>query len=86
LRNWIKQVFTRTELDRKGKGKKLEKVEIPPSTRLLYTVYISMAMLASLIALQIVHLVVLKSWNSDVWTAIAGLIGTLTGLLLGAKA
>jgi hypothetical protein len=41
-----------------------------------------MISLACLTALQIVHMIYLGSWNSEIFAAITGLIGTITGILV----
>jgi len=37
-------------------------------------------------AIEIVHLAVPHTWNSEVFAAITGLRGTVTGIFLGQKA
>ena len=84
MRNPIRQALTRNITERK-RGRET-RVQIPPSDRLVYAVYFSIGMVACLTALEIVHLIVLKTWNSEVFAAIAGLIGTITGIFLTQKA
>jgi len=38
-----------------------------------------------LAALEIAHLAFLGSWNSEIFAAITGLVGTVTGMIVGAK-
>jgi len=38
---------------------------------------------AALTAIEVVSLVFLRTWNGEVFAAITGLIGTVTGVLLG---
>jgi hypothetical protein len=42
-------------------------------------------LLFCLTGLEIAHLLVLRTWNSEVFAGISGLVGTLTGLFLGQK-
>ena len=81
MKNPIRKALTKTISVRKGR-----QVEAPPSTKLLYAVYFSLGMVACLTALEVVHLVVLRSWNSEVFTVIAGLVGNITGIFLTQKA
>jgi len=60
--------------------------EVPPSERLVLAVYVTLASIAGLTALEIAHLAFLGSWNQEVFAAITGLIGTVIGTLIGAKA
>jgi hypothetical protein len=59
-----------------------QEVEVPPSKRLLYAVYFSLGMVACLTVLEIVHLAVLGTWNAEIFTVIAGLVGNVTGIFL----
>jgi hypothetical protein len=68
-------------LTRKVKGRSK-----PPSRRLLYTVYFSLGTVALLSALEIAHMAFLHEWNSQIFAAITGLIGTVTGVLIGQHA
>lgn len=84
MRNPIRTALTKTIIQ-KQRGRVL-RVEIPPSDRLMCVVYFSFVMVACLTALQIVHLIVLGSWNPEVFTVISGLIGNITGIFLTQKA
>lgn len=88
LKRWIRKSLTRTVYHetRRGRAKKIEKFEETPSERLVYGLYISIIMLVLFTTLQIVHIFVLGTWNDNIWTAITGLVGTITGMFLGAKA
>jgi len=84
MRDYIKKALTKTVAVKGSKGK-TQCVEVPPSDRLIYAVYFSITMVACLTALQIVHLTVLGTWNTEVFAAISGLIGTITGIFLTQK-
>jgi len=58
-------------------------VEEEPSDRLVWAVKFSLGITGILVALEAVHLVVLGYWNSEIFSAITGLIGTVSGVLLG---
>jgi len=82
MRNPIRKALTKTIQSRKGR----QEVEVPPSQRLLYAVYFSLGMVACLSALEAVHLIVLGTWNTEIFTVIAGLVGNITGIFLTQKA
>jgi len=48
--------------------------------------YFSLGMVAFLTVLEVVHLIVLGTWNNEVFTVIAGLVGNITGIFLTQKA
>jgi hypothetical protein len=74
----IKQALTR----RRPRGSRA--IE-EPNERLVYIVKFALGMTASLAGIEIAHLVVLHTWNSEVFAAITGLIGTVTGVFIGQK-
>ena len=84
MRDWIKQALTR-KIARRGRRGKEQIITVPPSQRLLYAVYFSLGMVACLSGLEVVHLIVLGKWNSEVFMVIAGLIGNVTGIFLTQK-
>ena len=82
LTKWIIKGLTRQEFHRKGKAKKLERIEIPPSQRLVYGMQFCFIALAMLTAIEIAHIIVLHSFNEAIFSAISGLIGTILGMFL----
>ncbi len=82
----IREAFTKTVYIQKDPGKKLEKVEVPPSEKLVLGVQVAVVSIAGLICLEIAHMAFMGTWNSEIFAAITGLIGTVTGIFLGAKA
>ena len=56
-----------------------------PNERLVLGVKLALAMTASLTALEIAHILVLRRWNSEVFAAITGLTGTLGGIFISQK-
>ncbi|MEM3551858.1 MAG: hypothetical protein QXV01_12305 [Candidatus Bathyarchaeia archaeon] len=73
--DWIKKALTRRT--RKG--------EIPPDPRLLIGVKFALAMTICLSALEVAHLAFLGKWNSEIFAAITGLTGTVSGILIAQK-
>jgi hypothetical protein len=52
----------------------------------VYTVYFSLSVIALLSGLETAHMAFLHSWNSEVFAVMMGLIGTVTGVLIGQRA
>ena len=81
MTDWIKRALTRKTTD-----KTAAQAEVPPSERLVLGVKFAIALTFSLTALEIAHLALLRTWNSEVFAAITGLAGTITGILISQKA
>lgn len=81
MTDWIKKALTR-RVESKGTGRR-QIIIVEPDARLVLLVKFSLGMTTSLCLLETVHLVFLKSWNSEVFAAITGLAGTVTGVLVG---
>ena len=58
-------------------------VVFEPSPKLVLLVKFALIMTGLLCGLQVAHLMVLHSWNSEIFAGISGLIGTVTGVLIG---
>ena len=85
MRDWVKTALTR-KIARKGRRGKEQIIVIPPSEKLVYGVKFAMAMTVCLSAIEIAHIAFLGRWNSEVFAAITGLIGTVSGVLIGQRA
>ena len=82
MTDWIKRALTRKTTDKTANS---EAEEIPPSDRLVLGVKFAIALTFSLTALEIAHLALLRTWNSEVFATITGLTGTITGILIAQK-
>jgi hypothetical protein len=85
LKTKIRNALTQKVTVRRGIRKEIKIEEVPPSERLVLFVQFTMVTIAALTALELVHLIVLGRWNPEIFAAITGLVGTITGLLLGTK-
>jgi len=85
LREKLRSMLTRHILVQDGQRKKLKRVEVPPSERLVLGLYFASLALAVLSVLQLVHVVLLRSWNSELSAAITGDIMFVLGVLFGQK-
>ncbi len=82
MTDWVKRALTRRTTDRTAVN---EFSEVPPSERLVLGVKFAMALTFSLTALEIAHLALLGRWNSEVFAAITGMTGTITGVLISQR-
>jgi hypothetical protein len=57
-----------------------------PNPKLVWGVKFAVAMIGFLSGLQVAHLLVLGSWSSEIFSTISGLVGTVSGVLIGSHA
>lgn len=76
----IKRALTRKRVQR-GKA-----VVEEPDDRLVWGVKFAIGMAFCLSGLEVAHMAFLGVWNSEIFAAITGLIGTITGIFVGKKA
>jgi len=57
-----------------------------PTERLVWGVKFAVAMIGFLSGLETLHVLYFGIWNSEVFSAITGLIGTVSGVLIGSHA
>ena len=79
MADWVKRALTRKRYLR-------GKVVAEPNEKLVYVVKFALGMTMCLAAVEIAHLAILRTWNSEVFAAITGLIGTVSGIFIGQKA
>ena len=86
MRSWIRRLLTRQRVkDSERKTREVRVQEDIPSERIVSLVQFTIAALVVLAAVEIAHLAVLKTWNAEVFAAITGLVGTVTGVIIGRK-
>jgi hypothetical protein len=71
---------------RKNLKGKPQTFEISPRDELVYGVKFAMAMALCLSGIEIASMAFLHTWNSEVFSAITGLIGLVTGIFIGHRA
>ncbi len=84
MKKFVRRVFTRVIVVEKGKGKKA-KVEIPPSDRFVLLMEFAIAMVVALTILEIGHLLILSTWNDEVFLAVSNLITAIVSIFVGKK-
>ena len=81
----IRKALTKIEVRQVGKGKKLERVELPPSERLVYGLYFAFMALTALTILEALHIVFLHSFSSEIFSAVSLVVGTILGAFFGQR-
>ena len=87
MTDFIKRALTRRITDKTVLQENAEALaqEVPPSERLVLGTKFAIALTFSLTAIEIAHLALLHTWNSEVFAALTGLAGTITGILISQK-
>jgi len=85
LKNIIRKALTKTVAVQVGTRKKQKRVQVLPSEQIVYLVYFAIAAFLGLTALEIVHMVFFGVWNSEIFSAITGLIGTISGIFVSQR-
>lgn len=80
MNDWIKRALTRKRIQR---GRMV--IE-EPNERLVWGVKFAVAMIGFLSGLQLLHVIYFRAWNSEIFSTITGLIGTISGVLIGSHA
>lgn len=84
MADWVKRALTK-KMHGAHRGKQ-QFIVVEPNEKLVYTVKFALGMTGFLSGVEVTHIIVLRSWNSEVFAAITGLIGTVTGVLIGQRA
>ena len=80
----IKKALTRKISVKRGRGQ--QTIEVTPSERLVLGFKFAMGMTICLSALEVAHMAFLGSWSSEIFAAVSGLIGTVSGVLISQHA
>ena len=76
---WVRRGLTRQRIQR-GRV-----VTEDPDENLVIVVKFGLAMTVLLSGLELAHILLLGSWNSEIFAAIAGLSGTVSGIFVGKR-
>ena len=80
----IRKALTRTVVRRVGRGgKKVVRVQVLPSEGVVWGVCFVVVALVGLFVLEVVHLLVLRCWSSEVFAVITSLVGAVVGVFFG---
>ena len=79
--DWVRRALTRKIMRRTVKG--TQTLQITPRDELVYGVKFAICMTICLTGMEIANMAFLHTWNSEVFSAITGLIGLVTGIFIG---
>ena len=86
MRHLLRKILSKHVWIREGPRKKLRRVEVTPSEKLVYAVVFAVAAIAILTGLEVAHMAFLGSWNSEVFAGIMSVITFIIGIFIGQKA
>jgi hypothetical protein len=84
MTSWIRRALTK-KIARKGPKGKQQIIVIEPNEKLVLGVKFAIGITACLTALEIAHMAFLGKWNSEIFSCITGLSGTVMGIFIGQK-
>ncbi len=86
MTDWVKKALTRRITNKTALKELAEsESEVEPDERLVLGTKFAIAITFCLTALEITHLALLGTWNSEIFAAITGLAGTITGIMISQK-
>ena len=86
MTDFVKKALTRRITDKTALQENAEAVlEVSPDERLVLGTKFAIAFTFCLSAIEIANLAIMHTWNSEVFAAITGLTGTVTGILISQK-
>ena len=90
MTSWVRRALSRKTKKTNtrssgGRGKKQQVIVVEADERLVYVVNFGIGMTVCLTAIEIAHLALLHTWNSEIFAAVTGLSGTVMGIFVGAK-
>jgi len=80
MTDWFKRALARKRVSH-GRV-----VQEEPNPKLVLVVKFAVCMTVCFSGLELAHILLLGSWNSEIFAAISGLSGTISGIFVGQKA
>jgi len=85
MTDWLKNALTRKISIKTSEKRKPKIITVEPSERLVLGVKFAIGMTVCLSALEVAHMAFLGTWSNEAFAAITGLIGTVSGVLIGQR-
>ncbi len=85
MTDWIRQALTR-KIKRKGIRGNQHVMIMDPDERLVHAIQFAISMTGCLVALEIAHMILLRSWSSEIFVGISSLVTFVSGVFVGQKA
>lgn len=86
MRQLIREFLTRRVRIPVGRRKTIREIELPPSDRVVYCFIFCIVAIIALSIVEVAHIIYLGSFNEPVFNLISGLVGVVSGIMVGKKA
>lgn len=83
LKTYIKTKLTRRQVNQTSTGRRVQLQEDAPSDRFVLVIALMIVFFVGLIVLELVHMVLLGTWNEVVFNGIMLIVGTIVGAIWG---
>jgi hypothetical protein len=84
MSGWVRRALTR-KLIRTGPRGKEQIIVVEPNEKLVLLVKFALGITLCLTGLEAASIIFLHSWSSEIFATITGLIGTVSGVLIGSN-
>ena len=79
----IRKGLTRTTIEEGSTTRRVRVTEEEPSERLVLTVVLMIVFFVGLVALEVVHMIWMGTWNDAIFNGIMLVVGTIVGAVWG---
>jgi len=83
LFDWLRKGLTRQRITESGPDRRVRVQEEEPTDRFVLIIQLMIIFFAGLVGLEIVHMLVLGSWNDVIFNGIMLVVGTIVGAIWG---
>jgi len=83
LFDWLRRGLTRRRVAAEGTDRRVRYVEEEPPERFVLIIQLMIIFFAGLLALEIIHMIFMGSWNDVIFNGIMLVVGTIVGAIWG---
>ena len=80
---WLRKALIKRVVDYTGSDRRVRVTEEEPSERFVLVIALMIVFFVGLATLEVVHILLLKSWNEAIFNGIMLVVGTIVGALFG---
>ena len=83
--DWLRYALTRRRIAAVDPDRRVRMTEETPSERFVLVIVLMIVFFVGLLALEIVHMVFMGSWNDVIFNGIMLIVGTIVGAIWGQR-
>ena len=83
--DWLRRALTHRRVAAVGPERRVRYSDEPPSDRFVLIVALMIVFFVGLLALEIVHMIFMGSWNDVIFNGIMLIVGTIVGAIWGQR-